>query len=169
MTLRSAGLLVWRRDVTGPAGPSIDGLGAVRVLLAHPGGPLFGRKDDGVWSVPKGEYPVDEDPLSAARREFAEEVGVPAPDGLLHPLGEARGRGGKVNTVWAVEVADASGLPDGPVESNLFPMVWPPRSGRVQHFPEVDRVEWFDLATARRKVFPAQAPFLDRLAELAGG
>jgi len=162
VAVRSAGLLVWRRDAAEPGTP-------VLVLLAHPGGPLFARKDDGVWSVPKGEYPPEEEPLAAARREFAEEVGVSAPAGNVRPLGEAIGRAGKVNIVWAVEVADAAGLPDGPVTSNLFPMVWPPRSGRIQQFPEVDRVAWFDLETARRKVFSGQLPFLERLAELAAG
>lgn len=159
MSVRSAGLLVWRRD------PSSS---VVLVLLSHPGGPLYARKDDGVWSVPKGKLNAGEDALTAARREFAEEVGVPAPPGAVTPLGEAAQRSGKVNEVWALEVADAAGLPDGPVTSSPFSMVWPPRSGIVREFPEVDRVGWFALTAARTKVFGGQLPFLDRLAELAG-
>lgn len=166
MAVHSAGLLVWRRDLDGGAGDRSD---AVLVLLAHPGGPLYTRKDEGVWSVPKGEHGPDEEPLVAARREFAEELGVPAPGGEARPLGAAPQGRGKVNAVWAVEVPDASGLPDGPVSSNLFPMTWPPRSGRVQEFPEIDRVAWFDLDAARRKIRVAQQPFLDRLAELVSG
>ncbi|NHC44461.1 NUDIX domain-containing protein [Motilibacter aurantiacus] len=149
MPKRSAGLLLWRRrdDV-------------VQVLLAHPGGPLFARKDDGHWSVPKGEYTAEEEPLAAARREFLEELGKPAPDGEPVPLGEARQSSGKVNTVWALHGdLDVAG-----VHSNLFSMEWPPRSGRLQEFPEIDRAEWFDLEAARRKIFASQLPFLDRLA-----
>jgi predicted NUDIX family NTP pyrophosphohydrolase len=149
---RSAGLLVWRR-VAG---------GGVEVLLAHPGGPLFASKD--VWTVPKGEYGPDEEPLAAARREFAEEIGQPAPAGPLTDLGESRQASGKVNRVFAVE----GDLDAADVRSNLFPMVWPPRSGQVQEFPEVDRAGWFDLDSARSKVFPGQLPFLDRLAEALG-
>lgn len=150
MPKTSAGLLLWRRT---PAG--------VQVLLGHPGGPLFARKDDGHWSVPKGEYDAArEEPLAAARREFAEELGVEAPAGEPLPLGEARQTSGKVNVVWALE----GDLDVTRVRSNLFTMEWPPRSGRQQEFPELDRAEWFDLTTANRKVFPSQLPFLDRLA-----
>lgn len=154
MPVRSAGLLVWRRGDDG----------SVEVLLAHPGGPLFARKDDGHWSVPKGEHGPEEDALEAAHREFAEELGQPAPGGEPTPLGEARQRSGKVNEVWAVE----GDLEVDEVRSNLFSMQWPPRSGRYQEFPEIDRAAWFPLAQARTKLFPAQLPFLDRLEALLG-
>jgi predicted NUDIX family NTP pyrophosphohydrolase len=131
------------------------------VLLAHPGGPYYVRKDDGVWTVPKGELEGDEDPLAAAVREFTEEMGSPPPAGELVALGEARQRSGKINLVWAVEGDfDVTG-----VRSNTFPMEWPPRSGRTVQVEEIDRAEWFDLATARVKIRKAQLPFLDRLAE----
>jgi len=149
---RSAGLLLWRRR---------DGV--VEVLLAHPGGPLFATRDDGSWSVPKGEYTEQEEPLAAARREFFEELGKPAPAGEPVPLGEARQASGKVNTVWAIR----GDLDASDVVSNLFSMEWPPRSGRLQEFPEIDRAEWFDLATARVKLAAGQLPFLDRVAAVA--
>ena len=149
MPKRSAGLLLWRR---GPAG--------VEVLLGHPGGPLFARKDDGVWTIPKGEYDATEEPLAAARREFGEEIGVLPPAGDVVPLGEVTQRGGKVVTVWAQE----GDLDVAAVDSNLFAMQWPPRSGRTQEFPELDRAAWFGLDAARAKVFPSQLPFLERLA-----
>lgn len=147
MVKRSAGLLVWRR---GPDG--------VEVLLGHPGGPLFASKD--IWTIPKGEYDGTEDPLAAARREFAEELGLPAPPGPDVALGEVKQRGGKLVTVWAVE----GDLDATLARSNLFSMQWPPRSGRWQEFPELDRAQWFPLDAA--PVFPAQAPFLERLREL---
>jgi len=146
----SAGLLLWRR---------VDG--EVEVLLGHPGGPFFARKDDASWSVPKGEYEQGEDPLAAAYREFTEEIGVAPPEGEPVPLGHAGQSGGKVNTVWALE----GDLDASKAVSNLFTMEWPPRSGRQQEFPEIDRAEWFDLETARVKIFATQRPFLDRLAE----
>lgn len=152
----SAGLLLHRRTGAGP----------VEVLLGHPGGPLFARKDDGYWSIPKGECEPGEDLLAAAYREFAEELGMPAPAGPLLPLGDAAGRGRKTNTIWAL----AGDLDVTAVRSNLFAMEWPPRSGRRQEFPELDRAAWFDLDTARRKLFAAQVPFVDRLAaHLCGG
>ncbi len=152
---RSAGLLLFRRDDTG----------AVQVLLGHPGGPFFARKDDSHWSIPKGECEPGEDEWAAARREFAEELGIAAPDGTPVPLGEARQGSGKVNVVWALE-ADP-----GPFDlsSNLFDLEWPPRSGKTAQFPEIDRAEWFSLPDAHRKVFVAQQPFLDRLAEALSG
>ena len=154
MVKRSAGLLLWRRSPEGE----------LEVLLGHPGGPLFARRDEGVWSVPKGEYLPDEEPLVAAYREFTEELGVAPPDGDPVHLGEVVQRSGKVVTVWA-QVGD---LDVTQIESNLFAMVWPPRSGRVQEFPELDRAAWLDLPTARRKLAPAQVAFLDRLeAQLA--
>jgi predicted NUDIX family NTP pyrophosphohydrolase len=128
------------------------------VLLVHPGGPFWAKKDAGAWSIPKGEYEEGEDPIACARREFEEELGSPAPDDLA-PLGEVRQRSGKYVTAWA-----ASGdLDPSAVRSNTFTIEWPPRSGRRQEFPEVDRAEWFPLAVAREKINPAQAEFLDRL------
>jgi predicted NUDIX family NTP pyrophosphohydrolase len=145
----SAGILLWRgRD---------DGL---QVLLGHPGGPFFARKDAGVWSVLKGETSADDGGLEAlARREFEEETGHEPPDGPMLPLGEVRQAGGKVVHCWAVE----GDLDPSQATSNTFEMAWPPRSGRMQEFPEIDRVAWFDLATGREKINPAQAAFLDRL------
>ena len=147
---RSAGLLLWRRS---PAG-------VVEVLLAHPGGPIFARKDDGVWSVPKGEVEPGEDEVACARREFAEETGLPVPAGELVPLGEqVQSSGRKTNVVWALE----GDLDAAAVVSNTFTMEWPPRSGRVGEYPEMDRADWFDLPAARVKVFASQVAFLDRL------
>ncbi|TFV44378.1 NUDIX domain-containing protein [Blastococcus sp. TF02A_35] len=149
--VRSSGVLLYRRTDTG-----------VEVLLGHMGGPFWAKKDDGAWSVPKGEHHPDEDAEAAARREFAEELGSPAP-AQLHPLGEVKGR--KLLAVWAGE----GNLDADAVTSNTFEIEWPPRSGRLQQFPEIDRAAWFDLDTARTKVVKAQLPFLDRLAaHLAG-
>ncbi len=149
---RSAGILLWRRGADGP-----------EVLLGHPGGPYFWRKDDGVWSIPKGEYEPDEDALAAAYREFAEEIGMPVPAGEAVPLGESKQSGGKVVTVFAVE----GDLDAAAMVSNLFSMQWPPMSGRMQEYPELDRAGWFTLAQARVKVFSSQVPFLDRFEGLA--
>lgn len=146
---KSAGLLVFRRSA-----------GGVEVLLGHMGGPFWARRDDAAWTVPKGEYD-DEDPLTAARREFDEELGMPAPPGELLDLGSVRQSGGKVVSVWAVE-GDLD--PDEAV-SNTFTLEWPPRSGRFEEFPELDRVAWLGLAAARVKLVKGQVPFLDRLAE----
>lgn len=150
---RSAGLLLWRRRADAP-----------EVLLGHPGGPLFARKDDGVWSIPKGEYLPDEEPLAAAYREFAEEIGVAPPDGEPVPLGEVRLRSGKLVVAWAQE----GDLDERQLVSNLFEMEWPPRSGRVQSFPELDRAGWFVLSAARRKLSAGQVPLLDSFATLLG-
>lgn len=147
---RSAGLLLYRVQD-----------GELQVLLAHMGGPFWARKDEHAWSIPKGEYAPDEDPLTAARREFAEELGVPPPDGPLLELGEVRQSGGKSVAVWAVE----GEFDPATAVSNTFELEWPPHSGRMRTFPEVDRVAWFGLGTARVKVVAAQAAFLDRLAE----
>jgi predicted NUDIX family NTP pyrophosphohydrolase len=133
------------------------------VLLVHPGGPLWARRDLGAWSVPKGECEPGEDPLAAARREFAEELGSPAPEGEVSDLGEIRQKSGKLVRAWAI----AGDLDAGRIESNLFELEWPPRSGRRRAFPEVDRAEWFGLQEARVKINPAQVPLLDRLQ--AGG
>ena len=140
----SGGLLLWRRS------PSLE------VLLAHPGGPFYARKDDGVWTLPKGEPEPGEDLLTAARREFAEELGLPAPDGAPLPLGEVRYSSGKVVTAWAIE----GDLDPNTIQPGLFELTW---AGRVQRFPEIDRVAWFAPAEGRVKLLPAQRPFLDRL------
>jgi predicted NUDIX family NTP pyrophosphohydrolase len=148
---RSAGLLLFRRTDDG-----------VRVLLGHLGGPYFARRDDGAWSIPKGELEPDEEPLHAARREFAEELGSPAPDGVaLLELGTVRQRNGKHVTAWALE----SDFDAAHIVSNSFEIEWPPRSGRRQSFPEIDRAAWFGLDTARVKMIAGQAALLDRLLE----
>jgi predicted NUDIX family NTP pyrophosphohydrolase len=152
---RSAGLLVYRRTD-----------GELEVLLVHPGGPFWAKKDDGAWSVPKGEYGPDEDPLKVALREFEEEIGAEPPDhATAVSIGELRQPSGKVVTAWAVE----GDLDVSEVRSNTFEMEWPPRSGRTQEFPEVDRAGWFGLEEARRKLLRGQIGFLDRLEELLAG
>lgn len=147
---RSAGLLLFRH--------TDDGL---EVLLGHMGGPFFAKRDAGAWTVPKGEYEPDEPSWDAARREFREELGLAPPDGEAVPLGEVKQAGGKIVTVWAIE-AD---LDPATVVPGTFVMEWPPRSGRTQEFPELDRVQWLGLDRAREVVVKAQATFLDRLAE----
>jgi predicted NUDIX family NTP pyrophosphohydrolase len=138
--------------------------GGAEVLLAHMGGPFWARKDERAWTIPKGEYADDEDPLAAARREFAEELGGAPPDGPWLDLGEVRQSGGKTVRAWAVpgEFDPATAV------SNTIEVEWPPRSGRRITVPEVDRVAWFGLAAARPKLITAQAAFLDRLRELVG-
>ena len=148
MPKRSAGILLYRRR------------SQIEVLLAHPGGPFWAKKDLGAWSIPKGEIAGDEDALAAAMREFHEETGI-VPDGAPHPLGEEKQPGGKIIIVWAVE-GDCDTFT---LRSNTFEMEWPPRSGRVSAFPEVDRWEWFTLDQAETKILPGQRAFLDRLAE----
>ncbi len=130
----------------------------VRVLLVHPGGPFWAKKDLGAWSIPKGEYDADEDPLAAAIREFAEETGA-RPHGAFHLLGELKQASGKLVVAYALE----GDFDVGALESNVFETEWPPRSGRRQPFPEVDRAEWFALAEARDKILPGQRAFIDRL------
>ncbi len=144
----SAGILLWRRRG-----------GRLEVLLGHNGGPYFARKDAGHWTVLKGEVEPGEDVVAVARREFAEETGHPMPDGPMLELGQIRQRSGKVVLAWAVE----GDLDPSTAVSNTFEMEWPPGSGRIQAFPEIDRVEWFDLPRARVMIKAAQAPFLDRL------
>ena len=145
--VRSAGLLMYRRRG-----------GAVEVLLAHPGGPFWTRRDDGAWTLPKGEYDDSEAPLEAACREFGEETGF-AGTPPFQPLGELRQKSGKRITAWAFEGdADPSAL-----RCNTFEMEWPPRSGRRTEFPEIDRVGWFGLEEARRKLIAGQAPFIAAL------
>ena len=136
----------------------------LEVLLVHPGGPLWARRDLGAWSIPKGEYEPDEEPLPAARREFAEELGVAPPEGSPGDLGEVRQKGGKLVRAWALE----GDLDAGAVSSNTFELEWPPRSGRKIEVPEVDRAEWFGLERAREKINPAQGEFLDRLLRAIG-
>lgn len=147
---RSAGLLLFRR--TG------DGL---EVLLGHMGGPFFARKDAGAWTVPKGEYEPDETAWDAARREFREELGLPPPDGEAVTLGEVTQTNGKVVTAWAIE-AD---LDPATMVPGTFTLEWPPKSGRHQEFPELDRVQWMTPDRARTLIVPAQSTFLDRLME----
>ncbi|WP_405875183.1 NUDIX domain-containing protein [Streptomyces sp. NBC_00005] len=148
---RSAGLLLYRHTDSG-----------LEVLLGHMGGPFFAKRDAGAWTVPKGEYePTEETAWDAARREFQEELGLPPPDGEAVPLGEIRQTGGKTVTAWAIE----AGLDPATITPGTFRMEWPPRSGRTQEFPELDRVEWFGLDRARDVIVKAQAAFLDRLAE----
>ena len=139
---------------------------STEVLLVHPGGPFYRRKDAGVWSIPKGEYDDDEDPVSVAVCEFEEETGVAPPIVIadLVELGSVTQRSGKTVCVWAAE-----GDPDvSDVRSNTFAIEWPPKSGRTENFPEVDRAEWFEFATAKEKLIPAQAEFIDRLASVLG-
>jgi predicted NUDIX family NTP pyrophosphohydrolase len=142
----SAGLLLFRRRKS------------VEVFLVHPGGPFWAKKDDGAWSIPKGECKDGEDALAAARREFAEETGF-ALEGEPIPLGEIKQPGGKIVRAWALEGdCDASRI-----RSNLFSMEWPPRSGKLREFPEVDRAAWLPLDLARAKLLKAQLGLLDRL------
>lgn len=140
--------------------------GRVEVLLVHPGGPYWARRDVGAWSLPKGEHGEDEDPFAVAVREFREELGVDPPrDHAAVFLGALRQRGGKRVSAWALE----GDLDVRAVRSNTFTMEWPPGSGRSQEFPEVDRAVWFSLEAARRKLLPGQVGFIDRLAEHLGG
>jgi predicted NUDIX family NTP pyrophosphohydrolase len=138
--------------------------GALEVLLVHPGGPFWARRDAGAWSIPKGEYRPGEDPFEAARREFKEELGAAPPDGRALDLEEVRQKGGKVVRAWAIE----GDLDPSAIDSNTFTVEWPPRSGTMRSFPEVDRAEWFTLEGAREKINSGQAALLDRLAERVG-
>lgn len=146
---QSAGLLLFRRRE-----------GSLEVLLVHPGGPLWARKDEGAWSIPKGEIGDTEDALAAARREVTEETGA-GPSGPFIALSLVRQTGGKIVHVWAVE----SDFDPASLTSNLFEMEWPPKSGTRRSFPEVDRAAWFDLDTAARKILASQAIVLQHLAE----
>jgi predicted NUDIX family NTP pyrophosphohydrolase len=146
MPKRSAGIVLYRRR------------GHIEVLLAHPGGPFWAKKDYGSWSIPKGEIASDEDPLQAAKREFYEETSIIV-EGAMQPLGEVKQPGGKTVIVWAVEGdCDTSAL-----KSNTFAMEWPPRSGRTASFPEMDRWGWFTLDEATKKILTGQKVFLERL------
>jgi predicted NUDIX family NTP pyrophosphohydrolase len=147
---RSAGIVLHRAGDGGP-----------EVLLVHPGGPFWAKKDDGAWSIPKGEYEPDEDPLACALREFEEETGTRLDAAELVELGAVVQKAGKEVRAWAVR----GDLDPATVRSNTFTMEWPPRSGRRQEFPEIDRAEWFTLDAARAKLVAAQVELLDRLAE----
>jgi predicted NUDIX family NTP pyrophosphohydrolase len=144
----SAGILLWHRRE-----------GRLEVLLGHPGGPYFAKKDAGHWTVLKGEVDPGEDLLEVARREFEEETGHELPNGPAVELGDIRQESGKRVLAWAVE----GDLDPAAARSNTFEMEWPPRSGRTREFPEIDRVAWFDLAEARVTIKAAQAAFLERL------
>ena len=150
MAAKSAGILLYRHAA-----------GAIEVLLVHPGGPFWSRRDLGAWSIPKGEFNADEEPEAAARREFAEELGIEL-SGELVPLGEIRQKAGKQVVAFAIE----GNLDVAAITSNSFEMEWPPRSGRRQSFPEIDRAEWFDLETAGEKIIPGQRPFIERLSQM---
>jgi len=154
--ITSAGMLLFRR-----ASRRAD---EMEVLLAHPGGPYWRTKDLGHWTIPKGEVELGEDVLAVARREFEEETGHAPPDGPLVPLGEIHQKSGKLVVAWAVE----GDLDPALALSNTFEMEWPPRSGRRESFPEIDRVEWFGPEEARRRLKAAQVPFLERLDEALG-
>jgi predicted NUDIX family NTP pyrophosphohydrolase len=144
---KSAGLLMFRRRN-----------GELEVLLAHPGGPFWARRDAGAWTIPKGEIEPDEEPLAAAAREFREETGFVA-DGTMIPLGQLKQPSGKVIHAWAFE----GDCDPARLSSVKFSMEWPPRSGKLEEFPEIDRCAWFDVAEARVRILPGQAPFLSEL------
>jgi predicted NUDIX family NTP pyrophosphohydrolase len=149
----SAGVILYRRAKE-----------RIEVLLAHPGGPYWRRKDAGAWSIPKGECREGEDPLAAALREFEEETGMKLEGELerqLEPLGEVKQAGGKIVYAWTIE----RDCDPTRIHSNTFSLEWPPKSGKTQEFPEIDRFEWFPIAEARQKLVKAQTAFLDRLAE----
>jgi predicted NUDIX family NTP pyrophosphohydrolase len=153
MPKRSAGLLLFKRQS-----------GELRVLLVHPGGPFWQKRDRGSWSIPKGEYVDSEDARAVALREFEEETGVTPPTGDLLGLGEVRQAGGKIVTAWALE----GDIDPEKIVSNTFDMIWPPKSGRPETFPEIDRAGWFTLAEAGEKILDGQRPFLERLAAATG-
>ncbi|UOY01657.1 NUDIX domain-containing protein [Blastococcus sp. PRF04-17] len=148
MARTSAGVLLHRRAADG----------GVEVLIGHMGGPFWAKKDDGAWSIPKGEYDDGQDPRAVACREFEEELGAPVPTSDLVALGDVRA-GGKVLTMWAAE----GDLDAEACRSNTFLLEWPPRSGRMQEFPEMDRAAWVPIDVARQKLVKGQLPFLDRL------
>jgi predicted NUDIX family NTP pyrophosphohydrolase len=153
MSKRSAGILLYRSRGD-----------ELHLLLVHPGGPFWAKKDDGAWSIPKGEYDEGGDPLLVARREFEEELGSPAPDGEVIDLGELVQPSRKLITAFAV----AGDFDTSRLRSNSFELEWPPKSGRMHSFPEVDRAAWFTPDEARAKILPGQRPFIDRLLERLG-
>lgn len=153
MPATSAGVVMYRKS-----GPGLQ------VLLVHPGGPFWRKKDLGAWSIPKGEMAAGEDPVVVARREFMEETGT-EPRGDVHPLGEVRQAGGKRVLAFAIE----GDIDADNIISNTFELEWPPRSGRKQAFPEVDRAAWFDMASARSRILAGQLPLLERLEAYVDG
>ena len=150
MTKLSAGILLYRGEGS-----------LLELLLVHPGGPFWAKKDLGAWSIPKGEYAAGEDPLAVAKHEFEEELGAPPPQGTSLDLGEIKQPSRKIITAFALR----GGFDPARLKSNRFELEWPSRSGRLQSFPEVDRAAWFTPAAARVKILPGQAPFIDRLLE----
>ncbi len=150
MTKRSAGILLYRGSPPG-----------LELLLVHPGGPFWAKKDEGAWSIPKGEYQEGEDPLAVARREFEEELGGAPPEGDVIELGEIVQPSRKLITAYALQ----GDFDPSTLTSNLFEMEWPPKSSCKQSFPEVDRAAWFSPEEARTKILSGQAPFIDRLIE----
>ena len=153
MAKSSAGVLLYRKVLDG-----------YEVLLVHPGGPFWANKDQGSWSIPKGEFDEDEAPLAAAKREFEEEIGAAAPDGRYLALGEAKQSSGKIVHAFALE----SDFNLEKFHSNMFDMEWPPKSGKQQEFPENDKAAWLSLAAARQKLVKGQAGFIEALAERLG-
>ncbi len=153
MAKTSAGIMLFRGR-----GPSLE------ILLVHPGGPFWAKRDEGAWSIPKGEYHRDEDALRAAQREFEEELGIPCPSTVLIDLGQVTQSNAKQVVAWAVE----GDFDPADLQSNVFEMEWPPHSGRSEKFPEVDKAQWFLLGQATSKILPAQRSFLERLAEHLG-
>ena len=147
----SAGIVVYRKNND-----------KSEVLLVHPGGPFFAKKDDGVWSIPKGEYADGEDALLAARREFAEETGNTLPEGEFLPLKQIKIKSGKVISAWALEADFVQPF----IQSNFFEMEWPPRSGKKRLFPETDKAEWFSLGEAKNKINPGQINLIEQLEKL---
>lgn len=148
----SAGIIAWRKNAAGE----------IEVLLVHPGGPFFKNKDDGAWSIPKGEYTEGEDALTAAKREFTEETGNILPEGKYIQLKEMKIKSGKIITAWLVEADFAEPF----IQSNFFEMEWPPRSGKKQTFPEVDKATWFSLTAAAKKINAGQLGLIDQLIEV---
>lgn len=149
----SAGILLYRKTGSG-----------IELLLVHPGGPFWARKDQGVWSIPKGEHAASEDPLAAAKREFAEELGNVPPEGPYFDLGRVAQPGHKTISAFATE----GDFDPASLRSNLFEMKWPPKNGRIRSFPEIDRAEWFTPEVARDKILVRQVPFIDQLCSHLG-
>ncbi len=150
MPRESAGLLLYRGTA-----------GSAEVFLVHPGGPFWANKDEGAWSIPKGEFDADEDPLDAAKREFREETGLVA-KGKYEPLNPVRRKGGKIVYAWAVHCD----IEAAAARSNTFSMEWPPGSGKMRDFPEIDRAEWFKIELAKRKILKSQLGLLEQLKEV---
>lgn len=153
MPKRSAGLLMYRTCN-----------GSLELFLVHPGGPYWAKKDDGAWSIPKGEYPAGEDPLEAAKREFREETGLET-EGETLELQPVKQSGGKIVHAWAVE----GNCDPREIKSNTFSIEWPPRSGAIKEFPEIDRADWFEVEAAKKKILSGQVAFIDQLVDIVKG